>query len=83
METQQQSPLVHVPVNSSAVASVGYHPQSKLLQVRMKNSDGTPGKTYDYPGVSEVDHAELMAAPSIGKHLASKIRPKYSTTVKK
>ena len=72
--------IVRVPVKSSAIASVGYNPHTRVMEVEMQPSaPGKAGKVYSYPGVSEADHAEFMAAPSMGKHLASKIRPKYST----
>lgn len=76
METKT-SP-VHVPVKSSAIESIGYDPASQLLQVKMKG-----GKTYDYPGVSAADHEAFMKSDSLGKHLASHIRPKYSTNLAK
>jgi hypothetical protein len=77
METKNAPPLVHVPVQSSAIESVGYNPHSRLMQVKMKGG----GKVYDYPGVDPADHEAFMKSPSMGKHLAAVIRPKYSTAV--
>lgn len=83
METMKEAPpLVRVPVKSSAVASIGYNPQSRLMQVEMVGNQ----KVYDYPNVSPEDHDEFLNRPiggSHGKHLAAHIRPKYSTVVKK
>ena len=69
----------HVPVTSSAISSVSWDPESKVLEVRMRSS----GKVYSYPGVSEADHSGLMNASSMGKHLSSVIGPKYSTAAGK
>lgn len=78
---ENSRPLIHILVTSSAVASVGYNPHSELLEIRMKNSDGSPGKIYEYPGVPKDEYDKLMQAPSIGKHLAKHIRPKFSSAV--
>lgn len=74
METKHN----RVVVKSSAVASVGYNPQTKIMQVEMASSGGKPGKVYDYPGVPEDAHKAFMGAESMGKHLASHIRPRFS-----
>jgi hypothetical protein len=54
----------HVPVKSSAVASVGHDPEANELHVVYST-----GSHYVYPNVSADQHAALMAAPSVGKHL--------------
>jgi hypothetical protein len=80
METQQQTPIAMVPVQSQAIAAIGYHPQSRILRVQMKDSDGKPAKSYDYPGVPADEADEFMNRPfagSLGKHLAKHIRPRY------
>ena len=46
------------------------------MQVKMKG-----GKSYDYPDVPPEEHEAFMKSPSMGKHLAAVIRPKYSTAV--
>lgn len=61
------------PVKSSAIISVGYDPETKLMQVEM-----TGGNVYDYPDVDAADHKDFMASDSMGKHLSKHIRPKYS-----
>lgn len=85
METQQQTAISMVPVTSSAIAAVGYHPQSRILRVQMKDSDGKPAKSYDYENVTHDDADEFMNRPfagSHGKHLAKHIRPKYGSATK-
>lgn len=51
------------PVTSSNIAAIGYHQPFTALFVEFKN-----GKTFSYSDVSPEEHAELMAAESIGKH---------------
>jgi hypothetical protein len=68
------------PVNSSSIRSVGFE-EGFGLEVEYKN-----GGVYHYPGVSADEHRDLMAAPSIGSHFATRIRnakdsdgkPRYS-----
>lgn len=57
------------PVTSSKIKSVGYDPERKVLEVEFKN-----GGLYQYSGVDPQEHADLMAAPSIGKHFHAAIK---------
>lgn len=59
-----------VPVKSSNIAGVAHDPRSNELHVEFKN-----GGVYVYRGIDAVQHAALMAAPSIGSHLHSVIKP--------
>lgn len=73
------------PVSSSAISAIGYDPDSKTLRVQMTGTPRAPGKAYDYPGVPPDEAHAFINSPvegSHGKHLASHIRPKYSTAVK-
>ncbi len=59
-----------IPVkNSSNVDSVSFDPDTESLLVRFKH-----GGTYRYEGVSAKKYQELMAAPSIGKHVHTHIK---------
>lgn len=51
------------PVTSSNIAAIGYDLAHTELAVQFKN-----GKTFYYLEVSPEEHAELMAAESVGKH---------------
>lgn len=51
------------PVKSSNIDSVGYDDLTKRLDVKFKG-----GKTFCYADVTRDEHAQLMAANSIGKH---------------
>ncbi len=59
-------------VDSSNVESVGYDRDTQELHVRFKN-----GSLYKYENVPPDAHEELMAADSVGKHLAENIKGTY------
>lgn len=63
-------------VSSSAIRSVGHDPETNTLEVEMTN-----GKVYQYSNVSKEQHAELMAAKSIGTHWGKQIKPHHKCTV--
>ena len=50
-------------VKSSFIDDIEYDHETKVMRVAMKS-----GKVYDHPDIPADRHAELMAAPSIGKH---------------
>ena len=56
-------------VKSSTIESIGYDGDTKTLRIKFKS-----GATYDYADVPYETHADLMSAPSIGKHFHSMIR---------
>lgn len=62
-------------VESSNVESVGYDPDTQELHVRYKN-----GSLYKYEGVPPEAHEELMAADSVGTHLAANIKGTFEHT---
>ncbi|MFC8230657.1 KTSC domain-containing protein [Streptomyces sp. NPDC057287] len=57
--------MLHEPVQSTNVRSVGYSESDRVLEVAFHS-----GRLYRYDGVSADVHAALMAAPSKGRHLA-------------
>lgn len=63
------------PVDSSVISHVGHDPETDTLRLTF-----TTGRTYDYTGVTSAHHADMMAAPSIGKHFGSEIRGKFPHT---
>lgn len=58
------------PVKSSNIESVGYDDITKRLDVKFKG-----GKTFCYADVTRDEHAQLMAADSVGKHFSAFIKP--------
>ena len=66
--------MVMQQVKSSFIARVGYSPQLRILRVAMKN-----GQEYDYFDVPAEEHAEWMAAESIGSHYGRRIKGRFST----
>jgi len=59
-------------VESSNLASVGYNPESKILEVEFKH-----GGIYQYKGVPKDEYDALMNAESHGKYFAANIRNDY------
>ena len=59
-------------VKSSSISHIHHDSQLKQLTVKFAN-----GGTYTYDGVSADEHKALMESPSIGKHFAAHVRPKY------
>lgn len=72
------------PVKSSNIASVGYDPARKVLEVEFSS-----GGVFQYTGVEPEHHVRLInagkpgwdrKAPSAGKYFHSHIRGKYPAT---
>jgi hypothetical protein len=59
-------------VDSEAVNSIGYDGQHQTLEVEFRE-----GRVYKYLGVPERTYRELMRADSIGRFVATKIKPKF------
>ncbi|HEY0139849.1 MAG TPA: KTSC domain-containing protein [Thermoanaerobaculia bacterium] len=61
-----------VPVDSSVIATVGYSPKSKLLEVEFQT-----GFVYQYYEVPKRVYDALMRAKSVGSYFNRFIRDKY------
>jgi hypothetical protein len=59
-------------VDSSAVTTIGYDADRRLLRVAYRN-----GGTYYYLNVPPETHQELMTAESIGTYVNTVIKPNY------
>jgi KTSC domain len=59
-------------VDSSAIRSMGYDPESRTLEVEFQS-----GSIYDYFGVSSRLWASLQGAPSKGSFFARQIRGRF------
>jgi hypothetical protein len=59
-------------VDSSAVAELGYDPETKTLRVVFPS-----GAVWDYSNVSQQRYDALVGAPSIGKYYSKEIRAGY------
>jgi len=59
-------------VDSSAIASVGYSPDERVLEVEFQS-----GRVYQYLGVPAEEYAALMTAGSMGRHFNRRIRDRY------
>ena len=63
------------PVESSSLASVGYSPDSEILEVEFKN-----GTIYEYYNVPQVIYDQLMEAPSAGQYFSFNIRNVFANS---
>jgi len=58
-----------IPVESEALASVGYHPARRVLEVEF-----TSGEVYRYFDLPAREFEALVAADSLGHHFCEHIR---------
>lgn len=63
-----------IPVRSSVIASVGYEPESALLEVEFRNGD-----VYRYFAVPPSVHHALLEADSPGTYFNKHISDRYPT----
>lgn len=61
-------PFEFKPVKSSQFKSVAYDPTTKKMRINFGKS------TYEYSNVEPKDHADFMAAPSLGSHFAANFK---------
>jgi hypothetical protein len=61
-----------VPVESRAIASVGYDAATNVLEIEFVDGD-----VYRYYAVPQRVHRELLAADSMGRYFQSQIRDQY------
>ena len=61
-----------LPVDSSAIASVGYDRDTCVLEIEFVEGD-----VYQYFAVPRRVHRELLAADSMGRYFQSQIRDRY------
>lgn len=64
--------MQRTPVTSSLVASAGYVPEYKVLEIEFQD-----GRSYQYFGVPERIYKGLMAAESRGRYFNEHIRDAY------
>lgn len=64
--------LSRVPVKSSNIVSVGYDPESQILEIEFRG-----GSVYQYQNVPTMTHFALMSADSIGSFVAKEIKDAY------
>jgi hypothetical protein len=69
-------PIVRTPVESKSVASIGYDPTTRSLDVQYKSSS----TVYRYADVPSSVYAELMSFQSKGTYMAWYVKPRYTVT---
>jgi hypothetical protein len=60
---------------SKLVFSEAYDAEKKILEVRLRNHDHSPGKIYQYKGVDGIKYAGFKGAISAGRYLLTEIKP--------
>jgi hypothetical protein len=71
----QPSFMMRQPVSSGNLQSVGYDPNSQILEVEFNS-----GSIYQYTGVPGSVYQGLMGASSHGSYFAQNIRDRYPYT---
>ena len=61
------------PVTSSVIASVGYKPDTMMLEIEFRST----GFVYRYFDVPEIEFRKLMNAESIGRYFNKNIKDDY------
>lgn len=67
-----------IKVKSSQVESVGYDPETQILEIEFKaRKEGEPGSVYRYHDFSAADWTEFRQQESIGSYLNRHIKPNF------
>lgn len=64
-----------LPVDSSNLASVGYDPENKTLEVEFSS-----GAVYQYTKVPKKKYEDMIKSPSVGTYFASFIKSRHDYT---
>ena len=64
--------MQRVPVESSSIASIGYAPEQRMLELEFRQS----GEVYQYFDVPAEEHTVFLAADSKGTYLNVHFKPK-------
>lgn len=64
--------MERTPVISSNIQAIGYDSDSQTLEVEFNH-----GSVYQYTGVPQGEHEEMMNADSKGKYLNANIKGRY------
>ncbi|WP_211284420.1 KTSC domain-containing protein, partial [Amycolatopsis azurea] len=70
----ESSPVNRQSVTSTNIASIGYDPQTRTLEIEFHN-----GRVYQYSGVSEATATALLNAASHGQHFNLYVKDRYTT----
>ncbi len=67
-----QESMQRLPVDSSSIASIGYAPEQRVLELEFRQS----GEVYQYFDVPAEDHTAFLAADSKGTYLNLHFKPR-------
>ncbi|WP_347331826.1 KTSC domain-containing protein [Marinimicrobium locisalis] len=68
--------MERTPVSSSNLVSVGYDPDSSILEVEFNNA-----RIYQYYDVPDHIYSELMGAESLGSYLHHNVKPFFGCSM--
>ena len=66
------SRMQRVPVESSSIASIGYAPQERVLELEFRQS----GEVYQYFDVPAEEYTAFLAADSKGTYVNQQLKPR-------
>ena len=58
-------------IDSDSVRSIGYQPENQLLEIEFSG-----GGVYQYEGVDQWEHLELISAESVGTYVNQELKRK-------
>lgn len=61
------------PIESSNIVSVGFDAKTKTLEIEFRG-----GAVYQYDGIADATHQELVSSESPGAYFARSIRPNWT-----
>jgi KTSC domain len=64
--------MQRVPVESSSIASIGYAPQERVLELEFRQS----GEVYQYFDVPGEEYTAFLAADSKGTYVNQQLKPR-------
>jgi KTSC domain len=64
--------MQRVPVESSSIASIGYAPQERVLELEFRQS----GRVYQYFDVPAEEYTAFLAADSKGTYVNQQLKPR-------
>ena len=65
-------PMERIPLESEALASIGYDPAQRVLEVEFAS-----GRVYQYFGVPQSEVQRMLEAPSQGAYFSDRVRDRY------
>lgn len=75
--TYRRSRMERALVDSSNVASIGYDPETRTMEVEFKGRNNEPGAIYHYFEVPQEIYEQVLGASSVGQAMNQLVKPIY------